>query len=83
MASGLSSSSVGTYAGQIVMADFMNWRIPLLARRALTMAPSVIVLALTDGSQLAAVLAGGTSPAALLVMSCSASVLYPVRRAHT
>ena len=46
MASGLSSSSVGTYAGQVVMAGFMNWRIPLLARRALTMAPSLIVLAL-------------------------------------
>jgi manganese transport protein len=46
MASGLSSSSVGTYAGQIVMAGFMNWRIPLLARRALTMTPSLIVLAL-------------------------------------
>ena len=46
MASGLSSSSVGTYAGQVVMAGFMNWRIPLLARRALTMAPSLLVLAL-------------------------------------
>ncbi len=46
MASGLSSSSVGTYAGQVVMAGFMNWRFPLLARRALTMAPSLIVLAL-------------------------------------
>ena len=46
MASGLSSSSVGTYAGQIVMAGFMNWRIPLPARRALTMTPSLIILAL-------------------------------------
>jgi len=46
MASGLSSSSVGTYAGQIVMAGFMNWRIPLLARRALTMFPSLVILAL-------------------------------------
>ena len=46
MASGLSSSSVGTYAGQVVMAGFMNWRIPLLARRALTMAPSLLILAL-------------------------------------
>ena len=45
MASGLSSSSVGTYAGQVVMAGFMNWRIPLLARRALTMIPSLVVLA--------------------------------------
>jgi manganese transport protein len=45
MASGLASSSVGTYAGQVVMAGFMNSRIPLLARRALTMLPSLILLA--------------------------------------
>ena len=46
MASGLSSSSVGTYAGQIIMAGFINRRIPLLARRALTMTPSLILLTL-------------------------------------
>lgn len=46
MASGFSSSSVGTYAGQIVMEGFMGWRIPLLLRRALTMIPSLIVLGL-------------------------------------
>jgi manganese transport protein len=46
MASGLSSSSVGTYAGQIVMAGFMNWRITLLVRRTMTMLPSLIILAL-------------------------------------
>jgi manganese transport protein len=46
MASGISSSSVGTYAGQVVMAGFMNWRIPLLLRRLLTMLPSLVVLAL-------------------------------------
>jgi manganese transport protein len=46
IASGLASSSVGTYAGQIVMAGFMNWRIPLFARRALTMAPALIVIGL-------------------------------------
>jgi manganese transport protein len=45
MASGLSSSSVGVYAGQIIMAGFMDWRIPLAARRALTMLPSLAVLA--------------------------------------
>jgi manganese transport protein len=44
MASGLSSSSVGTYAGQVVMSGFMNWHIPLIARRALTMLPSLLVL---------------------------------------
>ncbi len=46
MASGFSSSSVGTYAGQVVMAGFMDWRIPLLLRRTLTMIPALAVLAL-------------------------------------
>lgn len=46
MASGFSSSSVGTYAGQVVMSGFMGWRIPLSLRRAITMAPALIVLAL-------------------------------------
>jgi len=46
LASGLSSSSVGTYAGQVVMQGFMGWRIPLLVRRSVTMAPALVVLAL-------------------------------------
>jgi manganese transport protein len=46
MASGLSSSSVGTYAGQVIMAGFMNWRVPLAARRTVTMLPSLIILVL-------------------------------------
>lgn len=46
MASGFSSSSVGTYAGQIVLAGFMNWSSPLLLRRALTMLPALVILAL-------------------------------------
>jgi manganese transport protein len=46
LASGLSSSSVGTYAGQIVMQGFMAWRIPLFVRRAVTMTPALVVLAL-------------------------------------
>jgi len=46
MASGFSSSSVGTYAGQIVMAGFMGWNFPLLLRRAVTMIPSLVILAL-------------------------------------
>jgi len=45
LASGLSSSSVGTYAGQVVMQGFINRRIPLFLRRAITMAPALIVLA--------------------------------------
>ena len=46
MASGLSSSSVGTYAGQVVMSGFMGWRIGLVTRRAITMAPALLVLAM-------------------------------------
>jgi manganese transport protein len=46
LASGLSSSSVGTYAGQVVMQGFIERRIPLFARRAVTMAPALVVLAI-------------------------------------
>ncbi len=46
LASGLSSSSVGTYAGQVVMQGFIRRRIPLYLRRGLTMLPALIVLAL-------------------------------------
>jgi manganese transport protein len=44
LASGLSSSSVGTYAGQVVMQGFLRRRIPLFLRRAITMAPALVVL---------------------------------------
>jgi manganese transport protein len=44
LASGLSSSSVGTFAGQVVMQGFIARQIPLFLRRAITMAPSLVVL---------------------------------------
>jgi manganese transport protein len=46
MASGFASSSVGTYAGQVVMQGFIQRSVPLVARRAVTMTPALIVLAL-------------------------------------
>jgi len=46
LASGLSSSSVGTYAGQVVMQGFIRRRIPLYLRRGLTMLPALAVLGL-------------------------------------
>ena len=46
LASGLSSSSVGTFSGQVVMQGFINRRIPLFLRRGLTMAPALVVLAI-------------------------------------
>jgi manganese transport protein len=45
LASGLSSSSIGTLAGQVVMQGFVKRSIPLFLRRAVTMAPAMIVLA--------------------------------------
>jgi manganese transport protein len=44
LASGISSASVGTCAGQVVMQGFLRRRIPLFARRALTMAPALLIL---------------------------------------
>jgi manganese transport protein len=46
LASGLSSSSVGTYAGQVVMQGFIQRRVPLLVRRGVTMLPALVVLTL-------------------------------------
>jgi manganese transport protein len=45
IASGLSSATVGTYAGQVVMAGFMNWRVPVFLRRLVTIIPALAVLA--------------------------------------
>jgi manganese transport protein len=46
LASGFSSSSVGTMAGQVVMQGFINRRIPLFLRRLITMLPALVVLAI-------------------------------------
>ncbi len=46
LASGFASSSVGTMAGQVVMQGFIRRRIPLFVRRAITLAPALVVLAI-------------------------------------
>ena len=46
LASGFASSSVGTMAGQVVMQGFIRRRIPLFVRRAVTLAPALLVLAI-------------------------------------
>ncbi len=46
VASGFASSSVGTMAGQVVMQGFIRRRIPIFVRRAITLAPALLVLAL-------------------------------------
>ena len=46
IASGISSSVVGTMAGQMIMQGFVGFRIPIWLRRAITMIPSFVVVAL-------------------------------------
>ena len=57
LASGLSSSVVGTLAGQGIMQDMVHFSIPLWLRRLVTMAPAFVVVAL------------GADPTDSLVMS--------------
>jgi manganese transport protein len=57
LASGLSSSSVGTMAGQVVMQGFINRRIPLFLRRLITMVPALLIIAV------------GVNPSKALVIS--------------
>jgi manganese transport protein len=46
LASGFASSSVGTYAGQVIMSGFIDRTIPLALRRLVTMTPALVVLAI-------------------------------------
>jgi manganese transport protein len=57
LASGLASSCVGTMSGQVVMQGFIHRRIPIFARRAITMIPALVVIAV------------GFSPTRALVLS--------------
>lgn len=45
LAAGLSSSTVGTSAGQVMMQGFLRRHIPVWVRRAITMIPSIVVIA--------------------------------------
>jgi len=57
LASGLSSSAVGTMAGQTIMKGFIGLSIPINIRRLVTMAPALIIIAL------------GVNPMYALIMS--------------
>jgi manganese transport protein len=46
LASGLSSASVGTMAGQVIMQGFLHLEIPVWIRRLVTMVPSMIVISI-------------------------------------
>jgi manganese transport protein len=82
LASGASSASVGTYAGQVVMAGFINVRIPLMLRRAITMIPALVVLAVgmnpTDALVLSQVVLSFGIPLALIplvMLTCRRDVM--------
>ena len=57
LASGLSSSSVGTMAGQVVMQGFIQRQIPLWVRRTITMIPALVIIAI------------GVNPSKALILS--------------
>ena len=46
LAAGLSSASVGTMSGQVIMQGFLQMKIPVWVRRLVTMAPSLVVIAI-------------------------------------
>ena len=45
LCSGLSSATVGTMAGQVILQGFMNFRISIFLRRIVTMIPAILVIA--------------------------------------
>jgi manganese transport protein len=67
MASGISSSVVGTMAGQMIMQGFVGFRIPVWLRRVVTMAPAFVVVAL-----------GADTTQALLLSQVVLSFVLPV-----
>jgi manganese transport protein len=77
LASGLASSSVGTMSGQVVMQGFIQRRIPIFLRRAITLAPALIVLAIglppTDALVVSQVVLSFGIPFALVPLLIAAS----------
>ena len=57
LASGLASTSVGSYAGATIMAGLLRRRIPLLVRRTVTLIPALVLLGF------------GADPTAVLIIS--------------
>ena len=67
IASGISSSTVGTMAGQMIMQGFIRFRIPILVRRLVTMIPAVVVVAL-----------GANATSALVISQVVLSIALPL-----
>nr|WP_240422975.1 Nramp family divalent metal transporter [Leucobacter sp. wl10] len=86
LASGLASASVGAYAGAEIMRGLLRVRVPLLARRLVTLLPALAILALGFDPTLALVLSQVVLsfgiPFALIplvALSANAEVLGPFR----
>jgi manganese transport protein len=56
LASGLASTSVGTYAGSVIMSGLLRVRVPLLVRRLVTLVPALVVLGIGFDPTMALVL---------------------------
>ena len=67
IASGISSSVVGTMAGQMIMQGFLHYRIPVWLRRLITMIPAFVVVAM-----------GVNATQALVVSQVILSISLPV-----
>ncbi len=67
IASGISSSVVGTMAGQLIMQGFLRIRVPIWLRRLVTMAPAFIVVAM-----------GANATEALVLSQVVLSIALPV-----
>jgi manganese transport protein len=67
MASGVSSSTVGTMAGQMIMQGFVGFRIPIWVRRLVTMLPAFVVVAL-----------GANATKALVISQVVLSIALPL-----
>ncbi len=85
LASGFASSSVGTMAGQVVMQGFIQRRIPIFIRRAVTLAPALVVLGIglnpTDalvGSQVVLSFGIPFALVPLLIIASKRSVMGPL-----
>jgi manganese transport protein len=82
IASGISSATVGTMAGQLIMQGFVGFRIPVWLRRAVTMIPAFVVVGLgvnaTDALVVSQVLLSLTLPfpmVALLIFTHQREVM--------
>jgi manganese transport protein len=67
IASGISSSTVGTMAGQMIMQGFVGFRIPIWVRRLVTMLPAFVVVAL-----------GANATSALVISQVVLSIALPL-----